>query len=81
MTCVVVDRITERTRLSKRVDSPDTPALTKGSCRECGYPTQDDFVLCPRCGTDYVTPRVCSLGEDSPLGHRVVRRNEQFESE
>jgi len=33
------------------------------------------------CRTDYVTPRVCSLGEDSPFGHRVVRRNEQFESE
>jgi hypothetical protein len=31
------------------------------------------------CRMDYVAPRVCSLGADSPLGHRVIRRNEQFE--
>ena len=52
-------------QVEQRVDSPDTPALATSSCPECGYPTQEDFVLCPRCGTELLT--AC------PECHRAVK--------
>jgi RNA polymerase subunit RPABC4/transcription elongation factor Spt4 len=52
-------------RVRQRVHPPETPALTTVSCPECGYPTQEDFVLCPRCGTELLT--AC------PQCHRAVK--------
>ncbi len=49
----------------ERVYSPDTPAFATTPCPECGYPTQEDFVLCPRCGTELLT--AC------PECHRAVK--------
>jgi len=36
----------------QRVDPTEAPAPPTASCSECGYPTQEDFVLCPRCGKE-----------------------------
>jgi len=52
-------------QVEQRVDSPEIPALATTSCPECGYPTQEDFVLCPRCGTELLT--AC------PECHRAVK--------
>jgi RNA polymerase subunit RPABC4/transcription elongation factor Spt4 len=51
--------------VERRVDLPETPALASASCPECGYPTQEAFVLCPRCGTELLT--AC------PECHRAVQ--------
>ena len=42
-------------QVEERVYSPETAAFATTPCPECGYPTQEDFVLCPRCGTELLT--------------------------
>ena len=42
-------------RMEERVYEPMAVASATTSCPECGYPTQEDFVLCPRCGTELMT--------------------------
>jgi len=47
------------------VYGPVAPAPTTTPCPDCGYPTQEDFVLCPRCGMQLLT--AC------PECHRAVK--------
>lgn len=52
-------------RAAEPVYRPVTPAPVTTPCPECDYPTQEDFVLCPRCGTQLLT--AC------PGCHRAVK--------
>lgn len=38
-------------RTAEPVYRPVTPTPKATPCPECDYPTQEDFVFCPRCGT------------------------------
>ena len=53
MGCCGHDRATDE--VEQRLNSSEAPALARASCPACGYPTQEDFVLCPRCGTELLT--------------------------
>jgi RNA polymerase subunit RPABC4/transcription elongation factor Spt4 len=52
-------------RAAEPVYRPVDHASVTTPCPECGYPTQEDFVLCPRCGTQLLT--AC------PECHRAVK--------
>ena len=81
---VVVDIVTARTRLRSgfkhrrpqhSLIHTGCPGLwpgrfTAAPCPECGYPTQEDLILCPRCGTELLTAcPECHRGRSKPTGH------------
>lgn len=52
-------------RMQERVYEPVAATPVTTPCPECGYPTQEDFVLCPHCGTELLI--AC------PECHRAVK--------
>ncbi len=63
MGCCGHDRTTHQ--VEEQTHVPETAASATASCPGCGYPTQEDFVLCPRCGAELLT--AC------PECHRAVK--------